>query len=127
MQNFVNFKKISSRRTTNSTVTEHYKKTRDLLICVALVITFFTTPHSSQKNLISYWSCCFMNFNISFERQYSVLVNIPIFCFECPSCFQLQKNPFLFSYSNRGRTQRCNSRKSHLSKLLSFVRKKLQQ
>ena len=34
-----------------------------------------------------------MNFNISFERQYSVLVNIPIFCFECPSCFQLQKNP----------------------------------
>ena len=93
---------------------------------------FYDTFHSSQKNLISYWSCRFTNFNISFEKHHSIFVNIRIYCFECPSRFRLQLQgegtyqkkldvkTFLFSSSNRG-TQRCNGRKSHLSKLLSFV------
>ena len=62
-----------------------YVKTRDLL-GVALVITIFTALHSSQKNIISYWSCSFTNFNVSFEKH-SFLVNMHVFCFECPPCF----------------------------------------
>ena len=78
-----------------------------------------------------------MNFNVSFEKH-SIYVNIRIFCFECPSRFRLQLQgegtyqkklnikTFLFSSSNRG-TQRCNGRKSRLSKLLSLVQKQLQK
>ena len=70
-----------------------------------------------------------MNFDISFEKRHPILVNIRIFCLECLSRFQLQLQAegtykkkldvktFLFSRSDRG-TQRCNGRKSHLSKLL---------
>ena len=61
-----------------------------------------------------------------------------VFYHECPSRFQLQLQgegtyqkklnvkTFPFSSSNR-ETQRCNSRKSHLSKLLSLVKKQLQR
>ena len=51
-----------------------YKATRDLP-GVALVIFFHDTFHSSQKNLISYRSCHFTNFNVSFGK-YSIFVNI---------------------------------------------------
>ena len=80
-----------------------------------------------------------MNFDISFEKHNSIFTNIRIYCFECPSRFQLQLQgvgtcqkkldvkTFLFSSSNRG-TQRCNGRKSRrLSKLLSLVQKQLQK
>ena len=93
--------------------------------------------HSAHKNLISYWSCHFTNFNVSFEKH-SSFVNIHVFCFECPSRFWLQLQgegtyqkkldvkTFLFSSSNRG-TQRYNGRESRLSKLLSLVQKQLQK
>ena len=60
------------------------------------------------------------------------------FFFECPSHFllptprgsyiskKLDVKTFLFSSSNR-ETQRCNGRKSRLSKLLSLVQKQLQK
>ena len=55
-----------------------------------------------------------MNFDISFEKHNSIFTNIRIYCFECPSRFQLQLQgvgtcqkkldvkTFLFSSSNRG-------------------------
>ena len=79
-----------------------------------------------------------MNFDISFEKHNSIFTNIRIYCFECPSRFRLQLQgegtyqkkldvkTFLFSSSNR-ETQRCNGRKSRLSKLLSLVQKQLQK
>ena len=39
---------------------------------------FHDTSHSSQKNLISYRSCHFTNFNLSFEKH-SIFVNIGVF------------------------------------------------
>ena len=69
----------------------------------------------------------------SFSGSY---LNIRVFCFECPSCFwrqlqgegtcqkKLDVKTFLFSSSNK-ETQRCNGRKSRLSKLLLLVQKQL--
>ena len=79
-----------------------------------------------------------MNFDISFEKHNSIFTNIRIYCFECPSRFQLQLQgvgtcqkkldvkTFLLCSSNR-KTQKCKGWKSRLSKLLSLDQKLLQK
>ena len=79
-----------------------------------------------------------MNFDISFEKHNSIFTNIRIYCFECPSRFQLQLQgvgtcqkkldvkTFLLCSSNR-KTQKCKGWKSRLSKLLSLDQKQLQK
>ena len=97
---------------------------------------FHDTFRSSEKNLISYWCCCFTNFNVSLEKH-SIFVNVQVFLpwmsltFSTPTPRERHKSKKLdvkiFLFSSSRETQKCNGRKSRQSKLLSLVQKQLQK